>query len=325
MSTKYTMNFLGIGIKLSAKNRELLAKIRKYKMFYVFVLPAVVLVAIFSYMPLWWLTIAFQSFDLTLGIAKSPYVGLANFKDFVLGPNFLRIIVNTFAINGLTLLFGFPLTIVFALMINEIRKTSFKKTVQTITYLPHFISWVVVAGLFYALADVDTGAVNLLLSYLGLGKVPFFRDPSYFWPTIVFTAIWKELGWGSILYLAALSSIEQEQYEAAKIDGAGKLKEVFYITLPGLIPTISVMLILTTGRIVTGGGLIPDFEAIYNMGNPLLFETSETIPIHTYFQGVLSARYSYASAVGLFQSAIAFIFVFASNRMTKDVGGYGVF
>ena len=130
---------------------------------------------------------------------------------------------------------------------------------------------------------------------------------------------------GSILYLAALSSIEQEQYEAAKIDGAGKLKEVFYITLPGLIPTISVMLILTTGRIVTGGGLIPDFEAIYNMGNPLLFETSETIPIHTYFQGVLSARYSYASAVGLFQSAIAFIFVFASNRMTKDVGGYGVF
>jgi putative aldouronate transport system permease protein len=293
-------------------------------MLYLFILPSLVAVYLFHYRPFRWIIMAFQDYDFFEGFAGSPWVGLKHFVKFVTGPDFWRIIRNTLAINGFALIIGFPLPIVFALLVNELQHRGFKRSVQTITYLPHFVSWVIVAGLAYNLLDYSTGLVNRLVEAAGLEPVAFLREARYFWPMIVSAAIWKELGWGSIIFLAALSSIDENLYEAARIDGANRWQEVWHITLPGLLPTISVVLILTAGRIITGGGLIPSFEAVFNMGNPLLFETAETVGIHVYYRGILGNNYSYATAVGVFQSIIAFIFVFGSNWLSKKLKGYGV-
>jgi putative aldouronate transport system permease protein len=228
------------------------------------------------------------------------------------------------AINGFALIFGFPMPIIFALMLNELRQRKFKKWVQTVTYLPHFVSWVIVAGLFYFLLDETTGVVNDFIEAAGGNRVAFFRRADLFWPLIILAAIWKEIGWSSIIYLAALSSIDPNLYEAARIDGANKWQEIWNITLPGLLPTISVLLIITTGRILIGGGLIPSFQAVWNMANPMLSETSETIGIHTYLVGVRQGKYAYGTAAGLFQSFVAFVFVFGSNFLAKKFKGYGV-
>jgi len=299
---------------------------KRYRVLYVFLLPSFIAVLLFQYRPFTWIVMAFQDFDFLKLYAgePSPWVGLKHFVDFVTGSEFMRLMRNTLAINGLSILIGFPMPIIFALLINEVKNRAFKKTIQTITYLPHFLSWVVISGLFYSLLDQSTGLVNKIIESLGGTSVAFLREPDMFWPLIISTAIWKEIGWSSIIYLAALSSIDDTLYEAAKIDGANRLQEVWHISLPGLLPTISVILIMTTGRILTGGGLIPDFEAVFNMGNPMLQETSETIAIHVYYRGVMGARYSYATAVGLFQSVIAFVFVFGSNYLSKTLKGYGV-
>jgi putative aldouronate transport system permease protein len=267
---------------------------------------------------------AFMDYDFFDGFAGSPWVGLKHFVRFATGPDFWRVIRNTLAINGLSLIIGFPLPIIFALLINEMQHSGFRRTVQTITYLPHFVSWVIVAGLAYTILDSQTGAVNYVLESLGAEKYAFLREPGAFWPIIITAAIWKELGWGSIIFLAALSGIDPALYESSRIDGANRWQEVWHISLPGLLPTISVVLILTAGRIITGGGLIPSFEAVFNMGNPLLFQTAETVQIHVYYRGILGGDYSYATAVGLFQSLIAFIFVFGSNYLSKVFKGYGV-
>lgn len=296
----------------------------RYRVLYLFLIPAIVAIFLFHYRPFRWIAMAFMEYDFFDGFEGSPWVGFKHLVDFVTGPDFWRIIRNTMAINGFSLVIGFPLPIIFALLVNEIQHSGFKRTVQTITYLPHFVSWVIVAGLAYNLLDSSTGVVNYMLEAVGLEKYPFLRDPGAFWPLIVTSAIWKELGWGSIIFLAALSAIDLSLYESARIDGANHLQEVWHISLPGILPTISVVLILTAGRIITGGGLIPSFEAVFNMGNPLLFETAETVQIHVYYRGILGNDYSYATAVGLFQSLIAFIFVFGSNYLSKLFKGYGV-
>lgn len=257
-------------------------------------------------------------------MGANPWVGLKYFKQLISYHDFLRILRNTFSISLGALLFAFPAPIIFALMINELRANRFKKVIQTITYLPHFVSWVVVSGLFYFILDKDYGAFNDFLAFLGFERIPFFRRPDLFQPILILATIWKNTGWNSIIYLAALAGVDQEMYEAAKIDGASKLQEILYITLPSIIPTIMVVLIINTGRIMTGGGIIPDFEAVFNMGNAMVSSTGETIAIHIYNEGFQMGRYSYATAFGLFQSIIAFIFVFGSNWLAKRLKGYGV-
>lgn len=300
----------------------------KLRYLYLMLLPTIVFAILVQYRPYVWIQMAFRDFSFVTfaeeGMRANPWAGLKYVQQFVGGSDFWRVIRNTLAINGLTLLIGFPMPIIFALMLNELWFKRYKKVVQTVTYLPHFISWVVVAGLFYLLLDQTTGSVNDLIEWLGMKRIPFFRRADLFWPIIIGASIWKEVGWGSIIYLAALTSIDPQLYEAARIDGANKWQEIFNITLPGLFPTISVLLILTTGRIVVGGGIIPNFEALYNMGNPMVSDTAETIAIHVYYQGILLGRYSYSTAVGVFQSLVAFILVFGSNYLSKRMRGYGV-
>lgn len=306
---------------------DLKQRIWKHRVFYLYLIPTIVFIAIFQYWPFYWLQIGFRDFSFLRfseqGMAANAFVGWKYFLQVVQGRDFWRILRNTFSISLLSLVFAFPLPIIFALILNEIRAQKFKKAIQTITYLPHFVSWVVVSGLFYFLLDKDTGAVNNLLSSLGIDRIPFFREPNWFQPILIIATIWKNTGWSSIIYLAALAGIDQEMYEAARIDGARKLQEIWYITLPSIAPTILVILIITTGRIATGGGIIPDFEAVFNMGNSMVSSTAETIGIHTYNQGFLMGRYSYAMAFGIFQSTIAFIFVFGSNWLARKIRGYG--
>lgn len=293
--------------------------------------PTIVFALLFQYKPYMWLQMGFRDFNGSRaflrwaegGMGAVEWVGFRNLVNFVTGPDFWRIVRNTLAINGFALVFGFPMPILFALMINELRAVRYKKVVQTITYLPHFMSWVIVAGLFYSLLDVR-GSVNDLVQLFGGEPVPFFRRSDLFWPIIVLTAIWKEVGWGSIIYLAAISGIDPQLYEAARIDGSSRFQEIWHITLPGILPTIIVLLILNTGRIVIGGGMIPDFQAVYNLGNPMLHQTSETIQIHNFYRGIRQAQYAYSTMVGLFNSAIAFIMVFGSNWLAKKTRGYGV-
>lgn len=311
--------------------QRLTRDLKKHQAFYLMLLPTFVFAILFQYKPYYWLQMAFREFNgvnafvswSENGMSSLEWVGLKNLMTFVTGPDFWRILRNTITIKGLALVIGFPMPIIFAIMINELWVPKFKKVVQTITYLPHFISWVIVAGLFYGLLDVS-GSVNDLVELLGFERIPFFRRSDLFWPIMILTPIWKEIGWGSIIYLAAMSGVDPQQYEAARIDGASRLQEIIHVTIPGILPTIIVLLILNTGRIILGGGIIPDFQALFNMGNPMIHETAETIQVHNFYQGIRQARYAYAMMVGIFNSIIAFTLVFGSNWLSRRIKGYGV-
>lgn len=304
-----------------------LKKINRYKVIYLFLLPAFASVMIFSYRPMLGIIIAFQDYNVVKGIWGSKFVGLANFKDFLTDPYFYSALKNTLCINGLSILIGFPLPIIFALMIFSMRDSIFKRVNQTISYLPHFISWVVVAGLLYKITDESSGIINLLLGKLGFDPVPFFKDPQYFWYVAIVVGIWKELGWISIIYLAALAGVEAEQYEAAMIDGANGLQKLVYITIPGILPTISIVMIFSLGAIINTSGyfvLVP-FDAIYNLRNPMVADTANTLDFYIYQSGVLSSKYSYATALGISQGLLAFLMVMTGNWFSKKVQGKGAF
>lgn len=308
----------------------LIRKIRKQKVLLLFLLPAMVLVILFNYIPMTGVVMAFQKFVLGKGFWGSEWIGLDNFRRFLASPEFWRAMRNTVAINGIGIVFGFPMPILFALFLNEIVSLKYKKTVQTITYFPHFISWVVVAGLFYKLLDANSGAINLLLSALGFDKVPFLRMPQIFWPLIVLVTIWKELGWNSIIYLSVLSGIDPCQYEAARIDGAGRFKCMRYISLPAMMPTISLLLILAMGSIVSVnytmlGSMSPGFEALYNFSNPLIISTADVVDVYAYRTGIQKGDYAYSAAVGLTVSAMCFLLVCIANSLAKKFRGEGIF
>lgn len=284
-------------------------------------MPAVILTILFAYRPYIWLIMAFQDFSFQKGLFGSPFVGLKNFKDILDTPDFYRVLRNTIVINVLGLVIGFPIPILFALMINELRSARFKKVTQTITYLPHFMSWVIVAGLVYKILNEDTGIINIILRAMTGKAIPFLSEPKYFWWLFVAVSIWKEMGWNSIIYIAAMLSIDPELYDAATVDGASKLQKVKYITLPGIAPTIALMLILAAGTLLSGAS----FEAIYTMRNPMINETAETIQVFNYTQGVLYNRYSYAAALDLAQAVVALLLVCIVNTTIKKLRGYGIF
>lgn len=311
--------------KLTLDKDSLLMQMWNHRIFYMFLLPALICLILFGYRPFIWLVMAFQKYQLGNSVFESQWVGLKNFIDVFQTPDFYLALKNTFGINLTAFLVGFPAPIILALMINEVKNTRFKGVVQTITYLPHFLSWVIVAGLFYLILDEDMGIVNAIISTMGFEKVPILREAKYFWGLIVSTSIWKEVGYGSIIYLAALTSIDPTLYEAARVDGANKWQQISNITIPGIMPTISIMLILTAGKIAKGGGLIPGFDAILNMQNPMVYESAQTLQVFSYFQGIVYYRYSYAAAIGIIESLVAFAFVFGSNYLAKKFRGYGLF
>jgi len=291
---------------------------------YLFLLPAIVTVLAFNYRPMVGIIMAFQEYDIVNGMFDSPFVGLDNFKTFINDKTFLLALRNTLVINGLYILIGFPLPIALAIMIFSMKDSIFKRVTQTISYLPHFVSWVVIAGIVYKLVDVDSGIVNILIKNLGGTPVPFMREPGYFWSTITSVSIWKELGWNTIIYLAALSAIKADQYEAAKVDGADGFQQLIYITLPGIAPTIGLMLIFTMGTLISNNSAI-SFDAIYNMRNALVASTADTLDYYIYVKGVRSVKYGLSTAAGLILSLVSLFMVLGSNAISRRIRGYGAF
>ncbi|MCG7378705.1 ABC transporter permease subunit [Paenibacillus sp. ACRSA] len=284
--------------------------------------PALIFLFIFSYIPMYGILIAFKEYNMFLGITESPWAGLTHFKEFFLDPNFMSVLRNTLAINGLNLLIGFPAPIIFALMLNEITHSRFKRFVQTISYLPHFVSWVVFGGLILTILSPTNGILNFLLVQLGILSEPvnFIGEADNFWMILVTGEVIKGLGWGAIIYIAAISGVDQDMYEAATIDGAGRVQKMWYVTLPSIMGTVVIMLIFAISAILNTG-----FEQILVLQNPLNLETSETIDTYVYKTGLQQMRYSYSTAVGVAKSVVAVMLLLLANYVSKKITDRGLF
>lgn len=282
------------------------------------ILPAIIFLLIFSYGPMWGVLMAFQDYNLFKGFSASEWVGFKHFEMFFTSPEFWRIMRNTFVISFLKLLVGFPAPIILALMLNEIGNVAFKRVVQTITYIPHFISWVVVSGLVFSMLAVDNGPVNDILIQFNLIKEPisWLSVPEYFWTILVGTNVWKEIGFGSIVYLAAIIGIDPALYEASAIDGANRVKQIFTITLPSIAPVIMIFLILGVGNTLNAG-----FEDIMmltrNLNNGIVMPVAEVIDTYVYNMGIMNQRYSYATAAGLFKSLLSVTLLVLANSLAR--------
>ncbi|URN96234.1 MAG: ABC transporter permease subunit [Candidatus Pristimantibacillus lignocellulolyticus] len=282
------------------------------------ILPAILFLLIFSYGPMWGVLMAFQDYNIFKGFSASEWVGFKHFDMFFNSPEFWRIMRNTFVISFLKLLVGFPAPIILALMLNEIGNVAFKKIVQTITYIPHFMSWVVVSGLVFSMLAVDNGPVNDILLQFNLIKEPisWLSIPEYFWQIIVGTNVWKEIGFGSIVYLAAIIGIDPALYEASAIDGASRVKQIFTITLPSIAPVIMIFLILGVGNTLNAG-----FDDIMmltrNLNNGVLMPVAEVIDTYVYQMGIMNQRYSYATAAGLFKSILSVTLLVLANSLAR--------
>nr|WP_231506325.1 ABC transporter permease subunit [Paenibacillus sp. UNC451MF] len=276
-------------------------------------IPVVLFFAIFHYVPMYGAIIAFKDYSPRLGIWGSPWVGLEHFQSFFGGLYFWRVLKNTILISLYELLFGFPAPIILALLLNEIRSSLFKRTVQTVTYMPHFISLVVVCGMIKEFTS-SSGIVNDVIAYFGGERFSLLLEPEYFRTLFISSGVWQHIGWGTIIYLAALTGIDPEQYEAAKIDGAGRWKQMLHITLPGIMPTIVILIILDIGRLMNVGS-----EKIILLYNPSTYETADVIGSYVYRIGLQEMNYSFSSAVGLFNSVINFTLVIFSNWLSRKL------
>ncbi|NMM51006.1 sugar ABC transporter permease [Paenibacillus aquistagni] len=302
---------------VNAMNRQQFWKtlwldVRKDYSLYLLLIPGMLIVLLFKYTPMYGIVIAFKDFNIFDGYAASPWVGLKHFEKLFTSPDFLLVFRNTLIISVYKLVFLFPLPIIIALMLHELKQLLFKRVVQTIIYLPHFLSWVIVSGLFIDLLSTNGGLINKLLVSLGMEPIAFFLDTSVFRGLLVTSAGWKEVGWSTIVYLAAFATIDPQLYDAAKIDGAGKWKQLLHITLPGISSTIILMLILRLGSILEAGT-----EQILVMYNPTVYKVSDVIGTYVYRMGLGNQDYSFTTAVGLFESVIAFVLVITGNALSR--------
>ncbi|HBN06482.1 MAG TPA: protein lplB [Bacteroidales bacterium] len=275
-------------------------------------LPVLLCLLLFNYGPMYGLVIAFKDYQFLKGIENSPWIGLKNFRDLLSAPSFKEVFRNTIVISLLKLMVGFPAPIILALLLNEIQNKGYKKLVQTISYLPHFLSWVVLGGLFRQVLSPSGGLVNEIIQMFGGKPIYFLADPNHFLGMLVITDVWKEAGWGTIIYLAAITSINPELYESAAIDGAGRFQKMWFITLPDIFPVIVMLFILSMGNIVNAG-----FDQIFNLYNPAVYQVSDIIDTYVYRKGLVGMRYSYGSAAGLFKNVISFMLVFITNMIVK--------
>lgn len=285
-----------------------IAKIVKQRYLFLLLLPGLVYFLIFKYYPMYGVTIAFKEYDPNLGIMDSPWAGLKYFQRLFETPYILTLVENTLKISLLKIILGFPAPIIFALLLNEITHTLFKRTLQTISYLPHFLSWVVVAGVAFQIFSPSYGLYGYIYNLFGWETGVPLADTDTFIPILIGTDIWKEIGYGSIIYLAALAGVGSEMYEAARIDGAGRFKQCLYITLPSLIPIISMMFILRLGNILDGG-----FDQIFNLYSPAVYGVSDIIDTYVYRIGLENFEYSFSTAVGLCKSVIGAALVVSAN------------
>lgn len=287
--------------------------VKQEKALWLLVLPGIIWYLIFAYGPMYGLIISFKDFSPFKGIVKSPWVGFMWFQQFFDSQFFWRLIKNTLLLNIFNLLFSFPIPIILAFLLNEARHEWYKRLAQTISYLPHFVSTVIIVGMLVNFVS-PTGIVNNIITALGGKSIHFMVKPEWFRPLYIMTGIWQSAGWGSIIYLAALSGIDPQLYEAAIMDGANKIKQVWHISLPGILPTIIIMLILALGSILSVG-----YEKIILMYNSATYETADVINTYVYRRGVVAGEYSFGTAVGLFQSVINFVFIVSANKLSRKV------
>lgn len=292
----------------------------RHKTLYLMALPGIVYFLIFKYAPMGGLVIAFQNYMPALGIGGSKWVGFQHFVRFFSQDTFMQLLVNTITVSLLLLIFSFPMPIILALLLNEVRGKVFKRSVQTIIYLPHFMSWVIVVSIFYVLLTIDGGAVNNMIVSAGGQPIPFLTDPNWLRPMYVVQEIWKGAGWGTIVYLAAITAVDMELYEAAEMDGAGRLRQTWHITLPAIRPTIIVMFILAIGDFLELG-----FEHMFLVLNSLNREVADIFDTYVYITGIQNGQLSYATAVGLFKGLVGLLLVVMANKLAKRFGEEGVY
>jgi putative aldouronate transport system permease protein len=292
---------------------------RRGFLLYLFFLPVALYYAIFHYAPMYGVVIAFKDFSPFIGILKSPWVGFEHFITFFSSIYFFRLIRNTFLLSFYSILFGFPVPILLALILNELQSRRLRSIIQSLTYVPHFVSTVVVAGLLYTFLSPSVGFVNAILTALGGKEVDFLREPSWFRFLYVGSGIWQEMGWGSIIYVAGLASIDVQLYEAADMDGAGRLRKMWSISLPGILPIVVTMLLLNLGRLMTVG-----FEKVFLLYNSATYETSDVISTYVYRSGIMDQQYSFAAAVGLFNSVVTLVLLTGFNWISRRVSEYSL-
>lgn len=291
---------------------------KKYSALTIMMLPVIAYYLIFCYGPMYGAIIAFKNFSFMKGIIGSPWVGFAHFRRMFASKSFFEVFRNTLLISIYKLIAGFPAPIVFAILLNELISQKFKKVVQTVSYLPHFLSWVILGGMFMQLLSLS-GPINIVLKKMGMKTIFFLGDKRYFRSVLVVTSLWKGIGWGSIIYLAALTGIDPQLYEAARIDGAGKFRQIMNITLPSLIPVITIMFIFNVGAIVND-----DFDQIFNLYNEAVYSVGDVISTYNYRMGMINNEYDYSTAVGLFKNVISVILIFITNLVSKRYSDYGI-
>lgn len=296
------------------------ARVRKHKYVYILVLPGFLYFVLFKYAPMWGILLAFKDYNPFQGFWQSPWVGLQHFKDFFTYDDFWILLRNTLMINMMSLVFFFPLPIALSIILNEIRQETFKRVIQSVVYLPHFMSWVVVASFTVFFFSMDIGMINKALISLGFEPISVLTEPKYFWIMLTAQSIWKEMGWGTIIFLAAIAGVDQQLYEAAIVDGAGRWKQIVHITLPSISGTIIILLILRMGNMLDVG-----FEQILLMLNSLVLPVGDVFDTYTYRQGILSGQLSYSTAVGLFKSLVGLVLVVGADRTAKRLGHEGLY
>ena len=296
-----------------------LAVVRNNLSLYLMLVPGVLYLIIFKYIPIGGLVMAFQDFNVFAGFTGSEWVGLAQFQKLFASPDFYKIFRNTLLINTYKIIFVFPLPIMLAIMLNEIRCMPLKKVSQTVIYLPHFLSWIIVSGLFINILSPSGGLVNQMITAFGGEPIFFMSDNRWFRTVLVLTDAWKEMGWSAIVYIAAIAGVEQELYEAATVDGASKLQQIWHVTLPGIISTIVLMFILKLGSIMSGG-----FDQVLTMYNASVYETGDIIQTYVYRIGLGKMQYSFSAAVGMFNSVIGLVLTVAGNMVSRRLAGRSI-
>lgn len=310
------------GLKVKANRKNFSKRLWKQRELILLSIPFVIYILVFNYAPLAGWIIAFQNYRPGFSFFEQEWVGLANFRLLFADPAFLRVIRNTLAMGIINLSLGFFFSIGFAVLLNEVRSRHVKKVVQTVSYLPHFLSWIIVTGIVLDVLSPETGIINQLLMSFNLIDRPinFLSDPKYFWWIVGFSNVWKSTGWGSIIYLSAMAAINDELYEAAEMDGANRLRKIWHITLPGIKPTIFILLLINIGGVLNAG-----FEVQYLLGNGLVQEVSQTIDIFVLKYGISLNNYSFATAAGIFNSFVSIILITSGNKLAKLAGEESLF
>jgi len=302
------------------KNTDLMRRILKNRALYLMILPGFLFFVIFKYIPMAGIVIAFQDYQPYLGFFNSPWVGWKHFERLFSDPMFFTILRNTLVLFFFNLAFYFPVPIILALMLNEVRREYFKRFVQTLVYIPHFMSWVIIVSISFVMLSMDRGIINELLVMMGFEKVNFLMSNEWFRPMYIMQVIWREAGWGTIIYLAAMAAIDPGLYEAARMDGANRLRQIWHITLPSIRSVIVVLLILKIGDVLELG-----FEHIYLLLNSMNREVAEIFDTYVYTAGLRQGQFSYSTAVGFFKSIVGLILVMGANWLAKKVGEEGIY